>query len=496
MILKFKVISGAIWNTLSSGFSFFLSIATVAILAHLLKPGDFGLYAMVAVVINILDAFSDMGVSAAIISFRDVTHDELNSLFYFNLALGIGLTVFVIMTSPVVVYYYKEPGIYGYLWILALNFTVAAPATVFNVLMKKEMKFAMLSKINMAASLVYSVVTIVCAYFTRSVASFIVGILAQSCVTTGLNVYVGMKTWRPGKIRVRYQDLKRYLSFGLFQMGERMINKINWNIDYLLIGRFLGVELLGYYSLAYDLMMKPLQRINPIINSVAFPALADIQENRIQLKRYFLKMVRYLVYLMGPIYLLFFILSEPLIVVFYGDNWMLSVPVLAVFSLLGLLRSMGTPMGNLILAKGRADIGFWLNLFQTLFLFGANFMGLKWGIIGVALSTLIVTLSLFFPAGFLIRHYLVGMSVKEYIEEIKKPLLFIFGAAAIILLLQKYVISLYLLPALFIYSGIFGVIYLLFLGIFDRAEIEFLWKSLKEYGLAKKKVGKEGYEAG
>lgn len=485
MRLKYRIISGAIWNAINSSASLIISVGTVAVLARLLEPEDFGMYAMIAIVMNILDAFADMGVSSAIISYRDVTHDELNSLFYLNLAIGIGLTLLVFAISPVVVYYYKEPKIYTYLWILALNFVLTSPATIFNVLLKKEMKFAALSKINMAATLVYSIVTIVLAYFTRSIICFVIGALAQSTVTTVCNIYVGLKTWKPGGYSLKYKNIKRFLSFGLYQMGSRIVLKFNWNIDYLLIGRYLGAEMLGYYSLAYDLMMKPIQRINPIFNSVAFPALSEIQDDAQKLKLYFLKMIRYVVYIMGPLYLLFFVLSEPLIRFFYGDKWLLSVPVLAVFAFLGILRSIGNPIGNLILAKGRADIGFWWTLFQTLFLLAANYIGLRWGILGVALSTLTVSLFLFFPLGFFLRSYLAKISPSEYLHQLKSPLLFSFSAASIILVLQKYAPVLNFTAAPFyslaLYTSVFFIIYISLLTLFDRDELGYLWKTLKEY---------------
>lgn len=485
MLLKHRIIAGTLWNSFNSIFTLVLSFGTIVLLARLLKPEAFGMFAMITVVINLLDSFADMGVSAAIISYRDVSSRELSSLFYFNIMLGIFLTILLVLASPIVVYYFKEPRIYLYLQLLALNFTITAPGTVFNVLMKKKMQFGILAKINITTSIVYSVFTISYAFFSRDVMSLVLGMLIQSLLVTGLNIYFGSRIWKPQKFVFQYKSIKRFLSFGLYQMGERLINKFNWNIDYLLIGRFLGASALGYYSMAYNLMLKPIRRFNPIVTTVAFPALSEIQDDTPQLKRYFLKMIRYIISLMAPIYVLFFVLSENFILVFYGDKWLLSIPILSIFSFLGILYSIGNPMGNLILAKGRADIGFWMNLLQTLFLFLANYIGLRWGISGVALSTLFVTLFLFVPAGFFIRYYLVKMKISEYLEQLKKPLMFSFSAGAVILLLQEYVFSLSLLYELILFTIILGIIYLALLGIFDREEIRFLWKTCKEY-LAKR----------
>jgi O-antigen/teichoic acid export membrane protein len=484
MHLKYRIISGTIWNAINSSATFFIGIGTVAVLARLLKPEDFGLFAMITVALNILDSFSDMGVSGAIISYRDIEDHELNSLFYFNILLGVILTLLLIAASPIVVHYYKEPKIYIYLWILASNFTITSPGIMFNLLMKKHMQFKYLSEINIVSSIVYAVVVIGYAFIHRSIMSLVVGMLVQSVVSTALLIRFGSKIWKPGKPSIRYKYLKRFLSFGLFQMGERIINRFNRSIDYLLIGRFLGAEALGFYSVAYELMLKPIRKINPIITSVAFPALSEIQEDRAQLKRYFLKMTRYVCYVMAPIFLIFFSFSEGIVLILYGPQWYRSVPILAIFSFLGIMYAIGNPMGNLILALGRADIGFYSNLFQTVFLFIANYIGVQFGIEGVAFSTLIVSLGLFFPVSFLIRYYLIKMGVREYLEQLYKPVFFSLTAAGSILLLRRHVtplLSLTLLYRLALLGCVFMAVYILLLLLLDKKEMIFLRGTLKEF---------------
>ncbi len=494
MLLKYRVISGTIWNSISSGFSFFLNIGTIAVLARLLKPEEFGLFAMINVVINILDSFSDMGASGAVISYRDVTSKELSSLFYFNIFVGVGLSALMVIASPLIVFYFKEPRIYMYLWILALNFTLTSPATLFNVLLKKEMKFKILSRIMIIGNIVYSVSAVLYALLFGGIMALVVGTVLQGLVFSAMNIHYGLKLWKPEKIKIKYAYIKRFLSFGLYQMGERIINRFNWNIDYLLVGRFLGAEALGFYSVAYNLMLKPISKINPIITSVAFPAFSEIQDDNTQLKKYFLKMIRYICYIMAPIYLLFFVLSEQLILFFYGDKWLLAVPVFAIFSFLGFMYSLGNPVGSLILAKGRADLGFWMNVAQTIFLFVANYIGVRWGITGVAFSTLFVTFVLFFPMGFWLRHYLARIGVGEYLNQIKKSILFASIAMGSVFLLEKHVISANVFAELAIFSVIFMIIYLALLWLFDKKEILYVKDTMKDY-LIKRKSPEEPVEA-
>ncbi len=486
MLMKFRVITGALWNAVNSGFTFLLSIATVSVLARLLTPADFGFFAMIMVVINMLESFSDMGVSAAVISYKDVKEEELASLFYFNIFFGLGLTFLLIIASPLIVSYFKKPELYPYLWLIASYFTITSPAILFNVLMRKKMRFDMLSKISMITTLVYSVAVIVYVYFSRQVLGLVFGMLMQALVSTGLNIYFGLQIWKPQRLTFRFRHVRRFVSFGVFQIGSRVINRFNQNIDFLLIGAFLGEVALGYYSMAYNLMVKPIQRINPIITSVAFPALVEVSDDGLQLKRYYLKMIRYIGYIMVPIYFLFFVLAKDIILFLYGEKWLLSVPVLQVCAFLGVLYALGNPMGNLILAKGRADIGFYNDLAKTLIIVTANFIGLQWGITGVAISTLCTIIFIVEPANFFLRRYLANMGIGEYLDEIKKTLLFCTFASVFILLGIHPLLHIPLVAELIVSTVLFVAIYLALLFIFEQQELLFLKRTIKDYLGARK----------
>lgn len=487
MLLKFKVIAGALWNATNVGFNFFVSLATVVVLARLLKPEDFGLFAMVTVVITIMESLADMGISGAVISYKDIQNTELSSLFYLNILVGFSLTLTLILFSPLIVYYYQEPRLYLYIWLMACYFTIISPATIFNALMKKNMQFATLSKISMATTTLYSCSVILYAYFSRNVMSLVFGMLIQAAVGTSFNVYFGLKIWQPGPFSLHFASIKRFLRFGLYQIGERIVNQLNQNLDNLLIGSFLGAQALGYYSMAYNLMIKPIQRINPIITSVSLPALVEVADNNNQFKKYYLKMIHYICFLMAPFYFLLLVLSKDLILFFYGSKWELSIPVLQIFSLMGILYALWNPFGNLILSKRRPDVGFYYNVSKTLIFFTANFIGLHWGITGVALSSLLVTLLIFEPANFWIRHYLAQMGIKEYLLQIQKPILFSALAAATIMLSHSMLTTLPQLTNIILSGVIFGIIYLILLLVLDKQEILFLKKTVREFLANKQK---------
>jgi O-antigen/teichoic acid export membrane protein len=148
-------------------------------------------------------------------------------------------------------------------------------------------------------------------------------------------------------------------------MGQRSVNFISAHVDKLILGRVLGMEMLGYYSLAWQIIVMPLMRINPIVTRVAFPIFAKVQNQNDVLSRYYTKAVTMLMTVNFPILFGLFIVANELVAVMYGEEYMRVACILRILAVVGLYKAFGNPNGPVLLAKGRADIGFYWNLFWT-----------------------------------------------------------------------------------------------------------------------------------
>ena len=205
-------------------------------------------------------------------------------------------------------------------------------------------------------------------------------------------------------------------------MGERSINYFNSQFDTILIGKLLGTEALGIYTIAKNLVMKPAQIINPIITKVTFPIMAKIQNDTKQLKNIYLKTINYLCSVNFSIYMAIAVLAEPLVLLLFGDNWLESVVILQILSFYFMFRSIGNPIGSLQLAKGRADLGFYWNLGLFLLVPLAIYLGSFFGLVGVAFALLVLQIFLNFPNWFFMVRPLCGARFKEYFVQIILPL--------------------------------------------------------------------------
>lgn len=416
MSLKTQAVSGIKWTSVSAVAVSVLQILQLTVLTRILSPHDFGLVAIVMVVIGFAQVFVDMGISNAIIYRQDTTHEQLSSLYWLNVIAGVGVFGLMVGLIPLLAGFYSEPRLRGLIFWAALSFIIMPFAQQFQILLQKELLFNRLAKVEIIGTVLGTSVAIMAAVLKQGAYSLVWGWLTNAIVRSMLLMGLGWREWRPGFHFAR-TDLKGYASFGLYQMGERGVNYFSWNLDKLLIGRLLGATALGYYSVAYQLMLRPMSLLNPMVTKVVFPLLSKIQHDNTRLNRGYLQMTEIISFMSMPVYLGMLATARPLMHLLLGKGWDPSVTVFQILVFLGILYSLGNPIGSLLLAKGRADIGFWMNVYSLGIIVVAIWTGSHWGINGVAWALLLSTMLALLPVDFWVRWYLTRMRPAEFVKS-------------------------------------------------------------------------------
>lgn len=429
MTLKHQAITGVKWNTLTTLLSTIFQLVSYIVLARILQPADFGLMAMATVIIGFAQSFSDAGISSAIIYRQDATTDQLSSLFWLNIWTGILVFVLIVCLEPLILLLFSEPRLPSILYTVALTFLIIPWGKQFEILLQKDLNFAVLSKIQIVALTISTAVTVCTALLGYGVWSLVWGQLSLAILSTFMLALVGYRWYRP-QIHFKRNDLKGYLNFGLFQMGERCVNFFAERFDQLILASLLGAQGLGYYNFAFNIINIPLSRINPIINKVIFPVFAQIQDNALHLKAGYLKVLRLLISVNAPLLIGIAIVSPLAIPLIFGTKWTASVIILQILSIVALSRSIGNPVGSLILAKGRAELGFKWNLGLTMIQIPALYIGAKLGgAMGVALALALVQILLSIFNYLVLIRTLLGPCLREYIQSLW-PALWMSGIMA------------------------------------------------------------------
>ncbi len=434
MTLAQAAASGIRWTTLSMLAVTVTQMIRLVVLGRILGPEAFGLLAMMLVVTGFAELLGQMGLSEAIIQHPDPTHKELSSLYWLNIGLGGLLYVVLLLITPLIATLYATPQLKQLLPWVALAFLISPWGTQFKALLQKRLDFKPLAVIEIVAALVGTVLAIGLAWLGYGVWSLVWGQLAQSIVVTLSLVLVGWRQQMLPGFYFSHRAVKPYLSFGLHLLGSNALNYFNSRIDQLVVGVLLGSQALGYYSMAFNLVLRPVSRINPVLTQVAFPVLARVRDDKLRLKRGYFRMLDLLTSINAPILIGVAAVAPLLIPVVLGDKWLPIVSLIQILALFSLIRSTGNAGGSLILACGRADMAFYWNLLLFSFIPLAIFTGAKIaGLQGIAWTLLGLQSFLLFAWYYLIVRKLLGDCFTGFISSIIKPIAFAIPMAGVVL---------------------------------------------------------------
>ncbi|WP_374090221.1 MOP flippase family protein [Methylomicrobium lacus] len=366
MSLKANAIHGVKWTALSVFISTLAQVLQMTVMAHYLTPSDFGLMAITMIVIGFSQAFMDMGISSAIIHKQEITHIQLSSLYWLNVASGIVLYGVIIVAAPIMAQIYHEPKLIELIILMGFSFVVVAVGNQYRIIYQKDLRFNLIAKIEIISVTTSTALAICLAVMNYGVYALVWGALLNAALSTVILLITGLKKYRP-KFIYNHNEISSFYSFGLFQMGEKSINYLSANVDKIFIGHFLGMEALGFYNLAWQLIIFPLSKINPLVNRVAFPIYAKIQDDIFKLGYFYTFSLKSLSLLIIPLSIFLFFYSDQVVYMIYGPNWKTTADIVKILTFVGLLKALSNPAGSIILALGRADVGFWWNLFWAIF---------------------------------------------------------------------------------------------------------------------------------
>ncbi|OFW66008.1 MAG: hypothetical protein A2Z12_09905 [Actinobacteria bacterium RBG_16_68_21] len=434
--LRAEAARAVLWNYVSFASGKLLVLVTMAVLARLLTPQDFGIVGYATLVIAYLAVLKDLGLGAALIQRREDVEDSAETVFVANLVLGAVLTVAVALAAPLVAGFFREPLVTPLLRVLSLTFILEAIGSVQLVLLRRAMAFRRKLIPDVGRSIVKGVVSIAAAAAGFGVWALVWGQLAGVIASVILSWTV--LPWRP-RLRVHRRLLRPLMRFG----GPLVINDIQYaiwaNLDYMVVGRLLGDSALGIYTLAYRLPELLVQSVWRVLAQAIFPFFSSIQEDRDLLRRAFLATIRYTQLVIVPLCFGLFIAAEPAVGALFGDQWSAAVPVLRLMAVFSFVGSIGINSGDVYKALGRTDILARLAVAELVVLVPALIIGAHHGIVGVAVAHVIVA-TLDTSARLIVATKMVGTTARTIWNQIRPSLaagLWLTAAAAPVLWLTR-----------------------------------------------------------
>ena len=438
--LRQRAATGMRWTLLASAVTAGTQLLQLVVLARVLSPLDFGVIGVLLIVVGIVQAYTDLGLSAALIHRRNDTREERSSLYWLNVLAGVVIALAALLAVPLIAHVFNEDRLEPYLRAIAVVFLIVALGKQFEVLLQKELAFRQLGLIESAAATAGALTAIVaCGLLDAGVWGFVAGVLVTQLLKTVILGAVGFRRFRPAR-HFRLRDTRSYLGFGAYQMADRTLNSVSERIDQILVGGALGTTTLGFYNFAWNVTTQPVSRINPIVTRVAFPALAVTQDDLPRMRRGYLEMTRLLATVNAPLLLGLAAIAPTLVPVVFGDKWNESVDLVQILCVASLARTVMNPVGSLMLARGRADLGFKWNAGVMVVTVPAILVGLELGDArGVALGLTLVHIGQqVLGFRFLVRP-LLDVSARAYFGALLRPVSLALLMAALVVLLPSLV---------------------------------------------------------
>jgi len=420
MSIRQSAIKGIKWTTVSTISLNSASILKIAVLARLLDKSDFGLMALVTFVMGFMNLFMDMGLSSAILHKQQITRKEYSSLFWINIFSSLILFILISLSSPAIALFYEESELSKLIPLMALSIILAALGRQFKTIEQKNLNFRYLALTEITGSFAGVVTAIMLAIKGAGVYALIIGLLVQYIVTNGILFIKGLKL-KVVYSHFNFKETKPFLSIGIYLVGGQIINYFSRDLDVLIIGKFLGTEILGGYSLAKQFVRKPLQVIKPIITRVASSLLPRYQNDHSALRKYFMELLSGLSILYAFIYASIAILASTLVLIFFGPELSSISIYVQLFSVVLFFRSIGSNVGILVITTGRTDYDFYWNILTMLITSLAIFVGAHISIEMLIIMLGLVQLILLIPGWYVFYYRLIKLEIKSFLEIVLIP---------------------------------------------------------------------------
>ncbi len=424
------LLSNAKWVAFSQVFKIGVQLINIVVLARLIPPSEYGLMAMAIVVTNLAIIMRDLGTAAAIIQRKELTHRIINAIFWLNVIMGLLIALCMVLLSPIIASLFHEPRLIMILCLLAISFPIASTASAHLALLERDSSFKKIAGIEISSSLVSVVVAIILAYLNFGVYSLVVQVIFLSLMST-LQLWFGSK-WRPDVIKIfDVQEIKKIMGFSGNLTIFNFINYFSRNADSMVIGHYFSASILGAYSLAYRLMLFPLQSLTFVVSRALFPLLSQQQNDLDGLRKMYLQTIYVILFLVTPLMSGLACLSVPFITIVFGPQWHLTSTILFWLAPTAIIQSVLSTSGTIFMARGRTDMLMKLGIFSTILMLLAFMIGAKLGIIEFAKIYFIANVINFFP----VMYYVMRLIDGSIIDIIKKTYGVVLSSLAMVSLL-------------------------------------------------------------
>lgn len=433
--LRTSVISGMRWSAgtrlLVQGLTWLVTIRVVQIVT----PEQYGLAAIAGVVTGYLNLLNEFGLSFALIQRRVEDKLILRCVFGLLLVSGTFLSLFLLASAAFIARFFHSPEAAPLIRITSLQFLAMAFCVIPQSTLSRQLRFKDLSSANFIANVMGSVSTLILASLGFGAKALVAGPIVI-VLTRALSLnWIAPFLLAPA---FQFRRLRGLLRASSLIIVDRSLWYCSTAIDSLVVGRSLGASALGSYSLAHTIAGIPMERALEVVNTVALPAYASVQEDLSRVAKAYLKSLRLWAALSVPIFWGMSLVAAPLVTLLFGPKWGPAIPVIQIVCVAMPIRSLNPLAPPVLMAIGRTSVAVKITLWMAVVVPACILLGARSGLIGIAVAWCVA-----YPIVFVIgTYYLIstlGVEVGEIGTALAAPVIAGLAMAAAVLVFPQFV---------------------------------------------------------
>lgn len=416
---------GVAYIAISKYSNILVGLVVTAVLSRILQPGDFGVVAIATVFITFFYMLSDLGIGPAIIQYRNLSEEDISSLFGWSFWLSIMLGGLFFLISPFISILYELGILNNICKLLSIQVLFTTLNIIPNAILMRQKKFGTVAIRNFVINVMCGVISIIAAVNGLGIYSLLINPLLGSFAIFFINIY-----YKPIKIKLipSISPVKCIFNFSLYQFLFNFVNYFGRNFDKLLIGKILPVSELGYYEKSYRLMMMPIGNINGVISPVLHPFLSDNQNDLQQILFIYNRMNRILATIAFIISSICVACSREIVLLIFGNQWYPAIPYFLILSISIAPQITSVTSGAVLQACNRTKLMFKLGTIDVVVaISGLLIAATIWGSV-VSISIAFVLTSLFSSCFslYVVYRFCFQTTSYSFFKFCLKPLSFFF----------------------------------------------------------------------
>lgn len=417
--LKSHAISGARLAVMGRLIRAVQGILALSILSRFVTPTEFGLIAVVTFVAGIAQVFTDFGSRVALVQRRETTLLEEDSVFWWNLGIGVLLTGGVMLGSSQIAALMGAAEVsWPLVWVAPIFLFGAIQGVPLSVL-ERGFSFGWIMMSEVGSAITGSIVAVVMVLMGYRLEALVAQQIAGPLVTM-LVILTGAR-WRP-RLQFSYAAVRPLLSYGTYVTAAGVVQVLSSQADRPIVTHRLSSADLGYSTITEQIVLSPFRIIVQMVRKVMFPIMSTIQDDDARLRRGYLSLQHGLMCLMAPVAFGLWAVANPLVAILLGKGWEMVATLIGLVSIRLLFLTVNDLNNVIFSAKGWAKFQFKWSLFLAVVNIGTLVLMVSYGIVAVTAGRLVLSILLVPVQSWFVQR-LIGLRPVDLISVLIRPIL-------------------------------------------------------------------------